>query len=213
VRLPIPFGDHAQIRTYGRPDEWRLNAAFSNGQSPLLFQLIVSAQIGLARSPGIEAGIKNVLTSHRRKALRRSHFTLLLRQVICPTGSVREFLSSPRVKNKSLFTTPNQWLHYAIPSRYEGRFAIVTNVGMGCGGRGSVARETGSQGGFSRERSANARRRAMLKRTAKACGPGTRCWCQVGEGLSKAQPGARIMNSPATVARRIRRRGELAISC
>jgi hypothetical protein len=167
-----------------------LNAEFSNGQSPLLFQLIDAAQIGLARSPGIETWIKKVLASRRRKALRRSHFTLLLRQVICPTGSVREFLSSPRVKNKSLFNSPNQWLHCAIPSRYEGRFAIVTNVGMGCGGRGSVARETGSQGGFSRERSANARRRAMLKRTAKACGPGTRCWCQVGEGLSKAQPGA-----------------------
>jgi hypothetical protein len=34
--------------------------------------------------------------------------------------------------------------------------------------------------------------RFLLKvsRTAKACGPGTRCWCQVGEGLSQARPGA-----------------------
>src|SRR3982075_4359279 len=28
----------------------------------------------------------------------------------------------------------------------------------------------------------------MLLRTAKPCGPGTRCWCQVGGGAS-AQPG------------------------
>jgi hypothetical protein len=34
-----------------------------------------------------------------------------------------------------------------------------------------------------------ARRRTMLKRTVKACGSGTRCWCQIGGGAS-AQPGA-----------------------
>src|SRR5882724_13362380 len=36
----------------------------------------------------------------------------------------------------------------AIPSREEGRIMIVTNVGMGCGGRGSVLRATGLQGGL-----------------------------------------------------------------
>jgi hypothetical protein len=49
-------------------------------------------------------------------------------------------------------------------------------------------------------------RRAALSRTVKACGPGTRCWCQVSPRPS-AQPGA---DEPAigetTVARRIRRR-------
>jgi hypothetical protein len=34
-----------------------------------------------------------------------------------------------------------------IPSHTEGRFAIVTDVGTGCGGRGSVLRAMGSQGG------------------------------------------------------------------
>jgi len=46
---------------------------------------------------------------------------------------------------------------------------IVTNVGMGCGGRGSVERAGSSQGGFAREQS-TARRRTMLQRTAKPCG-------------------------------------------
>src|SRR5260370_41168760 len=36
-----------------------------------------------------------------------------------------------------------------LPSRPErGALAIVTNVGAGCGGRGSVARETGLRGGL-----------------------------------------------------------------
>jgi len=49
-------------------------------------------------------------------------------------------------------------------------------------------------------------------RTAKPCGPGTRCWCQVGGGF-RAQPGFRkTANSSTTVTRRIRRRGERAIS-
>jgi len=38
---------------------------------------------------------------------------------------------------------------------------------------------------------APARRRTRLKRTAKPCGPGTRCWCQVCGGAS-AQPGADV---------------------
>jgi hypothetical protein len=57
-------------------------------------------------------------------------------------------------------------------------------LGAGCGGRGSVVARGRSQGGLLvRERSVRARRTA-LKRTAKPCGPGTRCWCQVGGGAA-----------------------------
>jgi hypothetical protein len=48
-------------------------------------------------------------------------------------------------------------------------------------------------------------------RTAKPCGPGTRCWCQVGGG-ARAQPGIDTIDPPMTVTRRIRRRGEHGIS-
>src|SRR3984893_14777838 len=41
----------------------------------------------------------------------------------------------------------NIFMSLAIPSHTEGRFAIVTDVGAGCGGRGSVLRARGSQGG------------------------------------------------------------------
>jgi hypothetical protein len=60
----------------------------------------------------------------------------------------------------------------AIPSHTEGRFAIVTDVGTGCGGRGSVLRAMGLQGGFFESVSdQRAGGREMLQRTAKSCGP------------------------------------------
>jgi len=44
--------------------------------------------------------------------------------------------------------TPNQPHIRSIPSRNEGRIAIVTDVGMGCGGRGSVERVRFRRAGF-----------------------------------------------------------------
>jgi len=57
-----------------------------------------------------------------------------------------------------------------------------------------------------------ARRRTALKRTAKACGSGTRCWCQVGGGFCGPNRAQQTFNPPMTVTTRIRRRGERAIS-
>ena len=54
---------------------------------------------------------------------------------------------------------PNHRYIHRHPVPHEGRFAIVTNVGTGCGGRGSVERAMGSQGGFFRERSPRAQTR------------------------------------------------------
>src|ERR1700688_4098439 len=51
-----------------------------------------------------------------------------------------------------------------------------------------------------------ARRRTALTRTAKPCGPGTRCWCQVSGGKS-ARPGLTNLLSLTTVTRRIRSPG------
>ncbi len=49
---------------------------------------------------------------------------------------------------------------------------IVTNVGMGCGGRGSVLRATGFAGRASRLVSDyQASGRETMLRTAKSCGP------------------------------------------
>jgi hypothetical protein len=109
--------------------------------------------------------------------------------------------------------------------------AIVTNVGMGCGGRGSVGRDCGrravsvSDYAACRTNGAStpppklrpaARGRLRdwwrLLRTAKPCGPGTRCWCQAGGGFLDPTGVRSTANLSATVTRRIRRRGEHGIS-
>ena len=52
-------------------------------------------------------------------------------------------------------------MYVAVPSRYEGRFAVVTDVEAGCGGRVDVAAWF------------LPRRRTTLMRTVKSRGPGT----------------------------------------
>jgi hypothetical protein len=49
-------------------------------------------------------------------------------------------------------------------------------------------------------------------RTAKPCGPGTRCWCQIGGGVASPTGFGKTLDPPTTVTRRIRRRGEHGIS-
>jgi hypothetical protein len=70
---------------------------------------------------------------------------LALAVVICPSGI---FVSSPHCKNISLHPSGKSSLQVrAIPPHHKGRIAIVTDAGCGCGGRGSVLRATGLQGG------------------------------------------------------------------
>jgi hypothetical protein len=91
--------------------------------------------------------------------------------------------SSPRRKKKSLCPSGKSVLELP-PSHplHEGRIAIVTDVGVGCGGRGGVGRERDGRVASAMSDRA-ARRRPMQLRTAKACGSGTRCWCQIGGGF------------------------------
>jgi hypothetical protein len=59
---------------------------------------------------------------------------------------------------------PNQALYPCVPPRQEGRVAIVTERGAGCGGRGSVGRAMGSQGGLlSVSETWHARRRRWIR--------------------------------------------------
>jgi hypothetical protein len=76
-----------------------------------------------------------------------------------------------------------------IPPRQEGRYGRSSRNVRRDAVDAAASGATRSQSGFGRERSIERARRPVLLRTAKACGPGTRCWCQVGEDLS-AQPGA-----------------------
>jgi len=55
------------------------------------------------------------------------------------------------------------------------------------------------------------RRRTALKRTAKPCGPGTRCWCQVGGVLVDPTGSGKTSIRRWRRQERIRLRGDLGI--
>src|SRR3954451_22652586 len=94
-------------------------------------------------------------------------------------------LSSPKIKNISLYRKSNQSYVLRIPSRSEGRIMIVTIVGTGSGGRGM-------------------RKARRMTRTVKACGPDT--------PLLVSSSRKAKSRSGATVARKPVHRGEGVIS-
>jgi len=97
-------------------------------------------------------------------------------QQIYPTGKSPECPSSPFRKNILIFRSCKLSYIDRIPFHSEGRFANVTNVGMGCGGR-SGARDGRRQSG----------RRNRVD-------PTPRRWCQV---CAQAR-GRRWQESPVT---------------
>src|ERR1700682_5603708 len=79
--------------------------------------------------------------------------TACARVVICPSGSLLTGLSSlisDFPKNILVPTHPKSLLELSHPTPPEGRIAIVTDAGCGYGGRGSVLRATGLQGGLAK---------------------------------------------------------------
>src|SRR5260370_26637789 len=70
----------------------------------------------------------------------------------------------------------------AIPRSKEGRIAIVTDVRHGMRWTRQRRRAIAIAGRVQLVSGSQARGRTALSRTAKPCGPGTRCWCQVRGG-------------------------------
>src|SRR4029077_18612681 len=98
-----------------------------------------------------------------------------------PDGQIKKTCPAPSKKIFRLCRRANQRFDSARLTREEGRVAIVTKRGLRCGGRGSAGAQGNRRAGVSRERYPS-RMTAAPKRTAKSCGPDTRCWCQVGGG-------------------------------
>jgi hypothetical protein len=68
-------------------------------------QLCLSSEViikVIQRSPDPALRATHPTREMDERELRRSHFALFFRRLICPSGCVREFLSSPRAKNISL---------------------------------------------------------------------------------------------------------------
>jgi hypothetical protein len=66
----------------------------------------------------------------RNEVRQKAHFASRLKRIT---------VSSPLTKNISISFFPKLMSLDAVPPRYEGRFAIVTDVEAGCGGRVDVA--------------------------------------------------------------------------
>src|ERR1700704_832214 len=107
---------------------------------------------------------------------------------ICPTGKSANCPSSPLCKNILLRHLVETDLLIPPSRPTRGALAIVTNVGMGCGGRGSVLRVKRLQGGFFESVSDTERadeRRCCGRRSRVVLTP--RRWRQVcGRQLSQA---------------------------
>ena len=73
---------------------------------------------------------KPARTSQINQQIQRNH----------PTGKSPKSASSPSRKNILIFRNHKSVYIHRIPFHSEGRFANVTNVGMGCGGRSGDAR-------------------------------------------------------------------------
>jgi len=95
-------------------------------------------------------------------------------------------LSSPSQKDIPLNPSGKSKLKCPPSRPKEGRIAIVTDVGAGCGGRDSVGAQVDRRAGRRSVSGSWRARRTALMRTAKPCGPDTRCWCQVARRRSRS---------------------------
>jgi hypothetical protein len=131
-----------------------------------------------------------------------------------PTISARRanqfFLSRYSRENIPVLKYPKSPIEIPPSRSGRGALAIVTNVGMGCGGRGSVGRALDSQGGFPvSDYSAQTNDVAAYGKTVWSWHPllvsSRRRFCEPNRVRQSLHP-------PTTVTRRIRRRGERGIS-
>jgi hypothetical protein len=101
---------------------------------------------------------------------------------------------------------PNHRRMSGCPVPARGAVARRHERGTGCGGRESVGASWRSQGELKLVSDRGRARRTAFERTAKPCGPDTRCWCQVGGGelrpdrveqhLQSADDGDKTNSSP-----------------
>jgi hypothetical protein len=146
-----------------------------NSQGPLMN--IPTELPPIVNAPGLPCVSGQIATFRARAPHAHSSEFIqpFQRDATCPvcSGKIYPFLPGPNHTYKARHPVP-----------IEGRFAIVTDVGAGCGGRKRRAR------------------RARRLRTAKPCGPDAPTLASSLAGL----------DPQATVAKKPGRRGELGIS-
>ena len=130
-------------------------------------------------------------------------------------GNALGSVQSPMQKYSCFQETQISGISAAVRSQDKGRFAIVTNAGPGCGGRGSVGRARKSQGGLLSVSDGPSTR---TTNGADAYGKIVWSWhldagVKSRGGFCRAQPGrTRPSIRGATAAKEPDRRGEYDIS-
>jgi hypothetical protein len=145
--------------------------------------------------------------AHSRDPLARNDVTFIARRANHATTR-----PSPFEKIYPFSFTPNQ-IHNPrrlVPSRGD---RDRHERGTGCGGRGSARAQLRSQGGVKPVSDPNARRRTVLMRTAKSCGPDASTLASSLVEACRARPGAdRLSIRKMTVTRKPDHRGDPEVS-
>jgi hypothetical protein len=135
-----------------------------------------------------------------------SRSCLLSRRTRPPDGQITKTCRAPCRKIIPLTRRANQFYQFARLTREEGRIAIVTKRGMGCGGRGSAGAQgdrRADPGSVSGSRRAD-ERRCCVRQNRVVPTPVAGAKLSVAKSI---QPGRSAVNPSATVTRRIRSPG------
>jgi hypothetical protein len=134
------------------------------------------------------------------------------RSLICPTGSAAIALSSPFCKNISLPDCPKSTLQPRPSHPTRGAYRDRHGRGVGCGGRGSARAHDVIAGRGSPVSDQAARRRTVLMRTAKSCGPDASTPASSLRRLVGPTGRGQNLNPQATVTNKPDHRGEREVS-
>jgi hypothetical protein len=142
--------------------------------------------------------------------------------IVLPVGQITPWLGPASTAKIYRFAAPpNQLYNSAVPFRTRGvGHRHERWNGMRWTRQRRARRMIAGRFAVSDHRAPDERRLSPAKpsgedgwlRTAKPCGSGTRCWCQVGGGDVGPTGRDKTFNPPMTVTRGIRRRGERGIS-
>jgi hypothetical protein len=131
--------------------------------------------------------------------------------LICPTGKSPACLSSPLCKNISVFTNPTQGIYPSPSCPTEGRIRIVRDAGRDAVDAAASGAQVNGRAGFGLSQT---RERSNGVQTNGVVAYGEVVWFRhpllVSSWRRRVGPTGRgyAVNSPMTVTRRIRRRGE-----
>jgi hypothetical protein len=118
---------------------------YARGSDATIWSMPVCAPLPLATALRVLAAMKSISVDCKCRSIAGAGRGFAKKQ---PVGQI-----SVQPRCEKYFASPfgrNSFMDSNRPTPQQGRIAIVTDAGCGCGGRGSVLRATGSQGGLAK---------------------------------------------------------------